>query len=395
MIIKEDSFSTIPTLVKFRTLRRRDKEDYILSIIALAQFPLVFVQLLLISFGWDSEATTIYRVILSAGSILSAFPVIIKRKSGVFVGFYLMIGVLYLIHFICFPDTIEYWHENGFRFLIPICIPTLLCMLSIKDVKFFYIAIKQICYVTAACGLVFGVRLITGMYDAEDNYFMTFGFLMLLPVIVFFLEGTWYTTLLSLLFFIFIIAFGSRGPLLSIATFVSYYIIRKKKYLLLILIIIIAIVGFTVILSYLDSVGISSRTIQMLLNGDIMSDSGRDDIRVNIFRGIQENPLLGNGMFGDRALSNGYAHNFFIEVICHFGFIFGGILLIRLLYDMLYVMLRLRGYHKDFFVAMMCILFIPLMTSGSYLQEPNFFVFIGFLVLMKRQIRRERKLQVE
>lgn len=387
---REDSFSTLPRFVKIKSLNKSDKEDYFLSLIALAQFPLVFVQLLLISFGWAPESTTIYRVILSAGTILLAIPVILKRKGGSFIGFYFFVCILYLIHYFIFPSTIEYWHDNGFRFLIPICIPTLFCVLSIKNLECFYIALKHICYITALCCTVFGLRLLTGGYDTEDTYFMNFGFLLLLPVIVLFLENTWYSILLSILFFLLIVVFGSRGPLISVAAFTGYYIVRKKEYILLIVIAILFVAGYSAFSSYLDSMGISSRTIQMFLSGDMMDETGRGEIRNILLKGINENPIIGNGLFGDRALTKGYAHNFFLEVICDFGYVFGGILLLWLLYEIVYVTFYLRGYHKDIFVAMLCVLFLPLMTSGSYLQEPNFFIFIGLLVIMKKQIRRNK-----
>lgn len=386
-MIREPDFSSLPRFVKIKGLNKSDKEDYFLSLIALIQFPLLFVQLLLISFGWESESTTIYRVVFSAGSILFALPIIIKRKGGKFVVFYLLIIILYFIHYFLFPETIEYWHENAFRFLIPICIPTLFCMLSIKNIELFYIAIKQICYITAMCGLVYGVRLITGAYNTEEIYFMNFGFLLLLPVIIFFLENTWYSISLSLLFFILIIVFCSRGPLIAVAIFAAYYIIRKKKYFLLLSIVVLVMFGFTAFSSYLDSLGLFSRTIQMYMDGEMTAVSGRDEIQESIYRGIRDNPIIGNGLFGDRVLSMGYAHNFFIEIICQWGIFLGGVFLISLLYEIIYVVIKLRDSQKDIFVAMMCVLFIPLMTSESYLQSPNFFTFIGLLVILRKRIQ--------
>ena len=322
VMVREESFADLPRIVNIRRLGISDKGDYVLSLIALAQFPLAFVQLLLISFGWPEESTTIYRVVLSAASILLALPMILKRKGKAFVVFYFFTIFLYLIHYLLFPGTIEYWHENGFRFLIPICIPTLFCVLCVRNINYFYIATKQICYITAVCCLIYGTRLMAGTYDPESTYFMSYGFLLLLPVIVFFLENKQWSILLSLLFLFLLVVFGSRGPLISVAVFSAYYILRKKKYFLLLVVVIVVVAGFNTAMSYLDSIGISSRTVQMFLDDSIMYDSGRDDIRVNIYKGIQENPILGNGVFGDRALSKGYAHNFFIEVICHFGFLF-------------------------------------------------------------------------
>ena len=153
---------------------------------------------------------------------------------------------------------------------------------------------------------------------------------------------------------------------------------------------ILIIVGYTAFSSCLDSIGISSRTLQMITEGDMMNDTGRDEIRILVLRGINKNPISGNGLFGDSVLSGGYAHNFFIEVICHCGYIIGGGLLLWLIYEICNVTFNLKNYHKDVFVAMMCILFLPLMTSGSYLQEPKFFIFIGLLIIMKKKIRTDR-----
>lgn len=389
----EECFSAVQRYIRIKSLSKTDREDYFLSLIALIQFPFVFVQLLLISFGWSEESTTIYRVILSAVSILFALPMILKRKGRKFMGCYLFIGVIYSMHYFLYPSTIKYWHESGLRFLIPICIPTLFCVLSLRNLECFYVAVKQICYITAICGLIFGIRLVTGDYFSEETYFMNYGFLLLLPIIVFMLENTWYSIPLSILFLLFVIVFGSRGPLIAVAVFTIFFIIRKKKFLLLTIVVSLAIIGYSTFASYLDSMGLSSRTILMLLDGEMMNDTGRDEIQSVIFKGITENPILGNGIYGDRVLSKGYAHNFFIEVICHYGFIIGGILLFLLLYKILYITCNLRGKHKDVFVAMMCILFLPLMTSGSYLQEPNFFIFIGLMVVMRKIIRKEKTVE--
>ena len=80
----------------------------------------------------------------------------------------------------------------------------------------------------------------------------------------------------------------------------------------------------------------SSRTIDSLAEGEFWHDNGRFDIWRLSLLAIKENPVFGQGFFGDRLyvgeeLLWGYSHNVFLEVLSHFG-IFGVLLLATLLF---------------------------------------------------------------
>lgn len=81
---------------------------------------------------------------------------------------------------------------------------------------------------------------------------------------------------------------------------------------------------------FLQSLGITSRTIRMMASGRAIDNTGRSEIWAASFSGFQENWILGNGVLGDRPYVfpfhyAAYSHNFFLEMLCSFG-VFGIIL---------------------------------------------------------------------
>jgi len=126
--------------------------------------------------------------------------------------------------------------------------------------------------------------------------------------------------------------------------------------------------------------GIKSRNITLLLNEGVHW-SGRDLLYENVIKEIIENPIMGIGLAGDRGILGGrYVHNFFIEVIANFGFIMGGILLIAFLLLVLKSLIQNNRVKYNMIIIWLCIGFIPLMVSGSYLTSMNFWIFLALIL---------------
>ena len=128
--------------------------------------------------------------------------------------------------------------------------------------------------------------------------------------------------------------------------------------------------------SKLTSIGLNSRTLEMLLNSTITDDSSRGQILQNAMSQIG---FLGYGLWGDRVILNGiYPHNIIVEILIDYGWILGSGLLI------LMTTILIRGFIKagTSKSVVMCALFssgiVRLLLSGSYLgQEPAFYVLIS------------------
>lgn len=366
---------------KFKKWTSSQKSDYFLSIIAVSQIFLALGQFLLITFEMSPEESTRYRVILSAVAIIASLPFLIKRNLKLLIITYSIVGFVYAFHMLFLTDTVPYWNNEGLKFLVPISIPIILCMVSIKNINYFCLAIKHISYACAILGLLFGWCTFTGRFVLSE-YSMGFGYCILLPMLVLFYQRKFYSIIISFLLFILLVVYGSRGPLLTVAIFLLYMLIKKKSYGLVGLMAILGVVGFTAFVSYIDSLGISSRTVSMFLGGNIDAESNRDVIAQKAIELIKSNPITGYGLFGDRKPVGDWCHNIILEVFCDFGVILGSVLLLILFHSVFKAFIKLKGIYKDIFAMFIAYAFVPMFVSNSYLTDSNFALFVGLLLLI-------------
>lgn len=188
------------------------------------------------------------------------------------------------------------------------------------------------------------------------SYSLAFGYRILLPCLVFLGAGIAYTKFRLMNFvlflgsFIMVLSGGSRGQLLCLLVFVclmlvrSFLIQRTAVKLLfifatLIAVLFVLVVGIETIVQeigvWLESVGVSSRTVSSLINGSISDDNSRFRIWGVVIEAIQNGGFWGYGVYGDRPFIYpihyaGFSHNIFLELMVSFGMIPGGILSIVL-----------------------------------------------------------------
>ena len=196
-----------------------------------------------------------------------------------------------------------------------------------------------------------------------------------------------------------IIAAGSRGAFVCTAMFVALYmwkyvLSQKGNTIAKILFAAVAlmVVGsfFTsmeVIGSFMEKLGISSRTVNTIASNDFLYADDRNAIRDAIFKGVSDNPF-GYSLFGDRYIASKYyiegaeySHNIIVEFIADFGVILGPALLLYLLVN-LYKTVR---NVADDSTTMIFLVFIPsglfkLFFSDSYLTEVFFWLIIGLII---------------
>lgn len=184
---------------------------------------------------------------------------------------------------------------------------------------------------------------------------------------------------------------GARGPLACyIFSLVGCFLLSKisisKKICLTLLFITIGL--FCMVLweeillalkNAVEAIGISSRTVDLLLNGEFFSDSSRSEIQMKIIDGFT---LFGKGLYGDRVVGeNHYAHNLVIELISQWGYLFGTAIVAAL------GVLIIKGFRtKNTNLQMLIFVFfsssvVKLMFSESYLaHNAVFFILIAACV---------------
>lgn len=224
---------------------------------------------------------------------------------------------------------------------------------SIYDVKILYRTMYKWSFILSGILLIMFFSHKSNASDYASDYNMYFGFSFVLPTL--FHLNEWFekkkvTLLIIALIEVFIIViYANRGVLLSVVFFVFARIfigkqisLTKKLLFAVILsatILILSIYFFEITIKaigLLESLGLKSRSLGMMLNGTMLSDSSnRDIIWNNSIKLIFEKPLLGWGLGGEfvqlfrmeggSVIDGSFTpHNSFLQNMVNFG-VLGGI----------------------------------------------------------------------
>lgn len=228
--------------------------------------------------------------------------------------------------------------------------------------------------------------------NSKQPPYMTFSYNMLVHtsfLLISFLKNKRILTgMVSMLGIFMIFIGGARGPIVIVLTvFIIYYIFRKERLIKKIfslstmsIVILLIYYNFNKILIYISNftidMGINSRTIKLIINNQFLNSSGRDIISQ---QQLDSFTPLGLGLYGDRVISDVYAHNLFVEILVQFGLIFGCTILGLIIYVIARGLLSKNIYIRDLMIVFITSGFLKLFLSGSYLnQEPCFYVLLGF-----------------
>lgn len=222
------------------------------------------------------------------------------------------------------------------------------------------------------------------------SYSLAFGYKMLLPCLFFIYsyikKRNILNLILSLAVFGMIFIGGSRGQLVCIAAFICLMLFRSynqgnnfRKCIIIscltLFFIIFALVGLQNILNIigniLESIGISSRTLDSLLNGNFTDDNSRFRIWGRAINAIENGGFWGYGVYGDRPILSsihyaGYCHNIFLELMVNFGVAIGLLLSCIIVVRSIYIItIKEDNIWIDLFIIMFAIS-IQLLISMSF-----------------------------
>lgn len=368
--------------------KRQERGDRIIAFAVMIQSLLLVLQTVMIGFfHMNADATTIYRVVLTAIPMIIAMVIALARNPVRFIVGYVVSIVLLLFTMAIFPDNTPFVISQGLRFLLPVVIPSFLCLTVVYD----YRIVEKTLYIISWFVIVLVLFYIFGFFTgivSITSYNMAFSFACVLPFVAFYSHRKYYDRIVCIVLFILVIAIGARGAALCMASYVVYDLFQyKSKWRFLLLAVIVAFIVLLPLLnSWLYSIGISSRTLDMLLSGEITSDSGRSDIRRYYINKLIEHPFLGIGLFGDRLLDDvSYCHNILLEIILDFGIPFGGLLLFIGLIKLISIYYHSDSDKRNILIGYFCALVLPFMTSSSYLINSNFSIFLGLCFLINKQ----------
>ena len=209
-------------------------------------------------------------------------------------------------------------------------------------------------------------------------------------------QRTFVNIALSVLGFLLLASFGTRGPLVCFIVFNAVYLLLIKRYnnpikakLLVLFISVNIIVFLTQIMLLLGelvgNMGMSDRIFQIALDGNFIGGEASGDERLYFIEVIKSKIInatnfWGFGLAGCDRIIGIYPHNIWIEILFSFGLIPGLLLIIILLHRIVKKFFILKNETTRCFLALLvCSSILKLCFSFTFLTDPYFFILIGFL----------------
>lgn len=208
--------------------------------------------------------------------------------------------------------------------------------------------------------------------------------------------------------------FGTRGPIICVSIYLLVLVILKvlgSKHSVKTIFYILIFACFIAILfdedlfigiagkaaRIFDKIGFSTRIFDYFLAGNVLESRGREILLQQTIDAILANPIVGYGFTGDRYLLGIYTHNIVFEIWCHFGIVLGTFILIAIIALTVLALIKSWSHEKTFkfIVMLICMVFIKLMLSGSYVTETYFYFMIGVFVAVLRKGYTRRRVVIE
>lgn len=345
---------------------------------------------------WLSSIIYLTILFVYSSFIYHYSKVVLPRMIKV-IGLYVVVMIL---NYIIFPANRMYYFKSYLmlRQIVIIYIPAGVIISCIKDYEKSFEALRKASYIGIPAMIL---SIILGYF----NYFgyMLFG-VHLLP---FAMISAYYAykmrnrldVLFAMISFLLIMFMAGRA---SLVTLIFYFVIlviarlkkrpskqRKRLYFYIgigaSLLLLFWRPLLTLVNSILVSVGISSRNLQLLLEGNAGNLLYRDHYYEFVSKAIHQNIFALHGIFGDRVILDArypnvsYVHNIVLEIQVTFGFLLGNLVLLILMYALLTSFLKGKQAKKQLIFFMACVVLPRLMISSSFMIEGNFYLFLGII----------------
>lgn len=190
---------------------------------------------------------------------------------------------------------------------------------------------------------------------------------------------------------------GNRGTVVLLLLFIFLDIIfntRKEKRVyvyvgsfLIFGILIYFYQALIILLPHLfSSIGMSVRVFERLYDGTFFQSNARNAIIEKLVTAICDNPIIGYGLCSDRTIVGVYAHNYAFELWTAFGVIIGTLILVATIYVIVTAWIKSKDTQcKGVLLVLICVGFLKLFISSSFLLEGLFFMLIGYCITQRRK----------
>lgn len=311
--------------------------------------------------------------------------------------------IIFILQIILFPDNVKHLYGYVSR-IIGVSMMCLIISYSLKDYKNFYYKLLKVSKIIIFFGIIeFVSHTFFGTIGSDSlvDYDMSFGYFLVVPVILNFIE--FYSSKKKKYFFYFVIgllmviSMGSRGSILAILVGVILFSLNKinlKNINSIFYLFIISILGIIIFMNlkniskyiyyFLIKFEIKSRFFLMLSQGNIASSTGRAVLQEKVFRTILEHPWIGIGMLKDTS-----SHNIFYEVVLFYGIPIGILLIIIIIYYWLKVMFVKEEYKHKLMIMFLSYSVVDSLLNLTVLGKDIFWIYLG-LAMSNNTLKRRK-----
>lgn len=362
-----------------------------------------YVRAVLLRIPYIKYAADYVFPVLMFVCLLLALPYLAKSISWRDILFAVLAVVVFVMHILLYPQNEELLSISGTFFVavFPLYFIGLRFEVS-KHWRFLYI--MSIVNIWA-----FGIYyILLGSNAADSNQagytsYMHRAYVLLPQLLVVLVEIFKKSNLLNILTGLaglsLLLMCGNRGSVLLLLIFTAFcvlYSIEKKKRFIVYAGVISAgaviffyyELLFGALISLFMQLGMSTRVFDRLLEGTFFESNGRDVINNKLAAAILENPIFGYGLASDRTIAGSYAHNYAMELWAAFGVIVGSAILAATVYVIGMAWLKTKEKTARMFLfVLICVGFLKIFISSSFLHEGLFFLLIGVCVAQLRKSR--------
>lgn len=384
--------------MKFNIFNKNDDEKIAILFSGFFSFNLItlLVNTIVNFFAPNTPIDTIICLLIYAYIIAATVGAIIHRVTIELLILPSLFILFYIINFLIFEDNISYLSSFFPKFIFTM-IPLYFLGATIQDYKLILNYFERTSRLLVFVGFLYYVILITTkqtlVYDNMSfaYYYLPFAIISFYSLITSFSVGNFLRVLLSC---VTLLLTGTRGPILCLGIGCVLFILfaqknTVKKVLLIVFVIIFCgiflnnyILLGKVLSKVFQLLGIENRILNKIFYDGLFDGSGRDNIIMILKQAIQDGPILGYGLMGDRVLTDTYAHNLLFELLIDFGVVVGSTFFVVVSLFVLRLTLKknISFSQKTVFLIVVACSFVKLMISGSYIQEQTFFLLIGMMV---------------
>lgn len=383
---------------------------------------LIFVALL-----WSKEILLAYCrgavlkiPVLSAGAdyfipalmflmFLLSYRTIAERLRGADFVFIMVCLVVYVGEYVIFKRNRAYFERNHLNFFVG-CLPLYFVGVALQGDDEEGI-IRLLFRISCVSVVAFGVyTMLIKQMDSDivrkGNMDSAYDLLPHACLVFYFTvkEFKWWKLLIVILAGISILMMGTRGAVLCFLVFILAVCALTIKFKRPVTIFILAgsCLIFFVFRGLTDrlieaaysigrTLGLSTRVFDKLMSGDFTVSVARDSLKAIIRYYLRAYPVTGLGIYGDCYVTQGqYAHNLFVEIYAHFGYVMGTVITVALAilaFRGTRIVLKSRNDNSVVITLLLLCCCFKLAVSSSYLRESFFWLMLGYFAATIRSDR--------